>query len=70
MIGKLIPAGTGMKLYSDVQVDYGEYSDFVNGKEPEEEEEELTIAGLEKQTIASDDSGEEIKVYGVEPIVE
>ena len=69
MIGKLIPAGTGMKRYSEVQVDYGEYSDIVNGKD--ESEDELVIAGLEEEEAASAaEPEEEIKVYGVEAIVE
>ena len=68
MIGKLIPAGTGMKRYAEVEVDYGEYTDFVNGKA--EDEEELTIAGLEAETAEAAEPEEEIKVYGVEPILE
>ena len=38
MIGKLIPAGTGMKRYSGIEVDYGEYADYVIGKAEQEEE--------------------------------
>ena len=68
MIGKLIPAGTGMKRYSEVQVDYGEYSDIINGKD--ESEDELVIAGLEEEGAAAAEPEEEIKVYGVEAIVE
>ena len=30
MIGKLIPAGTGMKTYRNIQVDYGEYEQYMN----------------------------------------
>ena len=30
MIGKLIPAGTGMKAYRNIQVDYGEYEQYMN----------------------------------------
>ena len=69
MIGKLIPAGTGMKRYSAVQVDYGEYSELINGKD--ESEDELVIAGLEEEeAAAAAEPEEEIKVYGVEAIVE
>jgi hypothetical protein len=69
MIGKLIPAGTGMKRYSAVEVDYGEYSGLVNGKD--ESEDELVIAGLEEdEAAAAAEPEEEIKVYGVEAIVE
>ena len=71
MIGKLIPAGTGMKRYSEVQVDYGEYSELINGKD--ESDDELVIAGLEEEeaaAAAAAEPEEEIKVYGVEAIVE
>ena len=69
MIGKLIPAGTGMKRYSQVEVDYGEFSELVNGKD--ESEDELVIAGLEEEeAAAAAEPEEEIKVYGVEAIVE
>ena len=30
IIGKLIPAGTGMKMYSDVKVDYGEHQAYID----------------------------------------
>ena len=71
MIGKLIPAGTGMKRYGEVEVNYGEYTDFVNGKAvmEEPEEEELHIAGLETETI-SGEGDEVIEVYGEKAIVE
>ena len=71
MIGKLIPAGTGMKRYSEVDVDYGEWDEFVNGKA--EREEELVIAGLEEEeaaAAAAAEPEEEIKVYGEVAIVE
>ena len=37
IIGKLIPAGTGMKQYNNVEVDYGANQEFMDsyGKEPE-----------------------------------
>ena len=73
MIGKLIPAGTGMKRYSEVEVDYGEWDEFVNGKA--EREEDLVIAGLEEEEAAAaaeaaSEPEEEIKVYGEVAIVE
>ena len=73
MIGKLIPAGTGMKRYSEVEVDYGEWDEFVNGKA--EREEDLVIAGLEEEEAtaaaeAAAEPEEEIKVYGEVAIVE
>jgi DNA-directed RNA polymerase subunit beta' len=65
MIGKLIPAGTGMKRYGEVEVDYGEYDAFVNGKE----DEEIHIEGLEEMNVAPEGE-EEIKVYGEVAIIE
>ena len=40
IIGKLIPAGTGMKRYKNVKVDYGENTDYMNSfdKKPENDE--------------------------------
>ena len=57
-----------MKRYSQVEVDYGEYSDLIKGKD--ESEDELVIAGLEEEEAAAAEPEEEIKVYGVEAIVE
>ena len=60
-----------MKRYSEVEVDYGEWDEFVNGKA--EREEDLVIAGLEEEEAAAAaeaEPEEEIKVYGVEAIVE
>ena len=68
MIGKLIPAGTGMKRYGDVMVDYGEYESFVNGRD-EDEDDEIHIEGLEETNVAPEGE-EEIKVYGEVAIVE
>ena len=70
MIGKLIPAGTGMKRYSGIEVDYGEYEEFVNGKAEKEEEDE---AGSIENIVAPENvdiPDEEIKVYGEVAIVE
>ena len=45
------------------------YSDMINGKD--ESEDELVIAGLEEEeAAAAAEPEEEIKVYGVEAIVE
>ena len=69
MIGKLIPAGTGMKRYSGIEVDYGDFEEYVNGKAEQEEDEEGSI-----ENIVSPDNvdipDEEIKVYGEVAIVE
>ena len=36
MIGKLIPAGTGMERYHDIEIDYGENEKLMNPVESEE----------------------------------
>ncbi|MBR2675200.1 MAG: DNA-directed RNA polymerase subunit beta' [Mogibacterium sp.] len=71
MIGKLIPAGTGMKRYSGIEVDYGEYADFVN-RTAEQEEEEPEEGSIENIVAPEsvDIPDEEIKVYGEVAIVE
>ena len=71
MIGKLIPAGTGMKRYSGIEVDYGEYEEYVNGKAEydEEEGEEGSIENIVAPENV-DIPDEEIKVYGEVAIVE
>ena len=40
IIGKLIPAGTGMKRYKNIKIDYGENADYMNSfdKKPENTE--------------------------------
>jgi DNA-directed RNA polymerase subunit beta' len=72
MIGKLIPAGTGMKRYSGIEVDYGEYSDYVIGK-AEYDEEDGEQEGSIENIVAPENvdlPDEEIKVYGEVAIVE
>ena len=44
MIGKLIPAGTGMKAYRNIQVDYGEYEQFMHSAEKAEDAENAECA--------------------------
>ena len=39
MIGKLIPAGTGMKQYKEISVDYGEYTEMMEAHSAPVEEE-------------------------------
>lgn len=55
MIGKLIPAGTGMKRYRNIQVDYGENEEMMRqaGKQAEEAqpEEGTTSEGLASITM-------------------
>ena len=70
MIGKLIPAGTGMKRYSGIEVDYGDFEEYVNGKAEQEEEDET---GSIENIVAPENvdiPDEEIKVYGEVAIVE
>lgn len=40
IIGKLIPAGTGMKRYKNIKIDYGENTEYMNSfdKKPENTE--------------------------------
>ena len=70
MIGKLIPAGTGMKRYRGIDIDYGENDWRMHGtsqiaidrdEQPEIEEATLTV---EEPVI------EEPKVYGETAIIE
>ena len=54
IIGKLIPAGTGMKRYKNINLDYGvntEYMESFNNK-PEEEFEEEYISEVEAPVLA------------------
>ena len=37
MFGKLIPAGTGMKTYRNISVDYGEYEKYMNAPQGSED---------------------------------
>ena len=41
MIGKLIPAGTGMKQYKEISVDYGENTEMMNRHAPKAEDEKF-----------------------------
>jgi DNA-directed RNA polymerase subunit beta' len=45
MIGKLIPAGTGMKRYKNVELDYGVNSEIMETYEREKEMAELVAMG-------------------------
>ncbi|MEG0663192.1 MAG: DNA-directed RNA polymerase subunit beta', partial [Anaerovoracaceae bacterium] len=60
IIGKLIPAGTGMKRYKNINIDYGpntEYIESFNKVEPEEEEgDELVMPAIEPTIMVDDDS--------------
>ena len=41
IIGKLIPAGTGMRMYKDINLDYGEYQPIMDDYERKAREKEL-----------------------------
>lgn len=74
MIGKLIPAGTGMRRYSGINVDYGENEARIFGSEDpefygEEPEDETAAASGETQDTA-EAPAEEPVVYGETVILE
>jgi DNA-directed RNA polymerase subunit beta' len=56
IIGKLIPAGTGMKRYRDIEVDYGPNTEYVESYSTREEEEDENIYMAESEFIPSTDT--------------
>jgi DNA-directed RNA polymerase subunit beta' len=76
MIGKLIPAGTGMKRYGDVQVDYGENEWKMHGNNDAdleaEAEAEISAAEAADAAVAAEaaETAEETPKYGEIAIVE
>ena len=85
IIGKLIPAGTGMKMYKSVDIDYGVNAEYIEkymagGDDDEGEEEHTNIVHELAESNASvmvddsgikvkDDSGEVIDEYDDLPII-
>ena len=73
MIGKLIPAGTGMKRYSNVDIDYGENESLMNGEEDSaigsaEDYVAMPIEEAEKYIIeASEETEESEESTGFDP---
>ena len=69
IIGKLIPAGTGMKRYKSVDIDYGVNAEYIEkymaGEDDEEGEEEHTNIVHElaesNASVMVDDSGIKVK---------
>ncbi len=60
IIGKLIPAGTGMKQYKNIEVDYGPNTEYIESyMEENQEEEEKDFANLinEEEIATQDDIG-------------
>ena len=59
IIGKLIPAGTGMKMYKNIKLDYGENQEYIDSfvaePEPVEEEAEAVeaVSAVENETADS-----------------
>ena len=61
IIGKLIPAGTGMKIYRGIDIDYGvntEYMESFNVKDAEKEAARTAAAELRAMDSESDDDDE------------
>ena len=61
IIGKLIPAGTGMRMYKDIDLDYGENTPIIEEYERRKKEEELAakLAEGEKATDVKEEKPEE-----------
>lgn len=70
MIGKLIPAGTGMKRYRGVEIDYGENDWRMHGTSQiaidHDEQLEVAEEAIEVEEVVV----EEPKVYGETAIIE
>ena len=68
MIGKLIPAGTGMKRYSNIEVDYGENELRVQSSDMpkiyEDVSSETVSADADAEKAAETDAEEKPAVYG------
>ena len=67
MIGKLIPAGTGMKMYRNIEVDYGENEWKMHEDKSSSDENLSEDAEVNDGSITSE---EEPKVYGETVIIE
>ena len=61
IIGKLIPAGTGMKMYKNIKLDYGENQEYIDSfvAEPELPEDEET-EGMEAAFEAADETADSV----------
>jgi len=58
IIGKLIPAGTGMKRYKNIEVDYGVNTEFMENYSQtlsDQEEEEFAFPQNDREILVSDD---------------
>ncbi|WP_084146004.1 DNA-directed RNA polymerase subunit beta' [Anaerovorax odorimutans] len=70
IIGKLIPAGTGMKRYKTVEIDYGENTDLMESFKPLSEEEEYGEEPYEERKITLSDMPEMPQISDISDIVE
>ena len=73
MIGKLIPAGPGMKRYSEVEVDYGENDWMMHGDDQPRIYEDVPAPAAEaseQETSEDSEPEEEPVVYGETVILE
>ncbi len=65
IIGKLIPAGTGMKRYKDIDVDYGINTEYMESfKAHDEDEEELAEqAGVDRAVVVTEHDAARAMLY-------
>lgn len=62
IIGKLIPAGTGMKRYKNINLDYGINTEYMESFKPISEEDEEAAEYAEKEPVREPEGG----LYGSE----
>ena len=65
IIGKLIPAGTGMKMYKNINLDYGENTPIMEEHERRKRESEFNERLMSKQTYNHLDSGNDRSILPV-----
>ena len=70
IIGKLIPAGTGMKRYKNIELDYGINAEIMENFERQQREAEEAAREAEAQAAAAFNMDSEINEVFEEPIVE
>ena len=73
IIGKLIPAGTGMKRYKNIELDYGVNQEIMDNYEKEQERLRREAEDRASQMAAAedaDDEGEEVREAETEAVAE
>ena len=70
IIGKLIPAGTGMKRYKNIELDYGINAEIMENFERQQREAEEAAREAEAQAAAAFNMDSEMDEVFEEPIVE